>query len=77
MDLTLRFICRRFFGLEFGFFDDDLQDDEAERNSTKVDMLFVRSSEEQLGSQIFSVYRKQHEGGETDTVKESIGADLG
>ncbi|KAI8526281.1 hypothetical protein RHMOL_Rhmol13G0296400 [Rhododendron molle] len=53
------------------------QDDEAERNSTKVDMLFVRSSEEQLGSQIFSVYRKRHEGGETDTVKESIGADLG
>ncbi|KAI8526284.1 hypothetical protein RHMOL_Rhmol13G0296500 [Rhododendron molle] len=53
------------------------QDDEAERNSTKVDMLFVRSSEERLGSQIFSLYRKQHEGGETDTAKEPIGADLG
>ncbi|KAF7119407.1 hypothetical protein RHSIM_Rhsim13G0225900 [Rhododendron simsii] len=55
----------------------ELRDDEAERNSTKVDILFVRSSEEQLGSQIFSLYRKQHEGGETDMAKESIGADLG
>ncbi|KAI8526283.1 hypothetical protein RHMOL_Rhmol13G0296500 [Rhododendron molle] len=55
----------------------ELRDDEAERNSTKVDMLFVRSSEERLGSQIFSLYRKQHEGGETDTAKEPIGADLG
>ncbi|XP_058200001.1 5'-3' exoribonuclease 3-like isoform X1 [Rhododendron vialii] len=55
----------------------ELRDDEAERNSTKVDILFVRSSEEQLGSQIFTLYRKQHEGGETDTAKESIGADLG
>ncbi|KAI8556842.1 hypothetical protein RHMOL_Rhmol05G0287000 [Rhododendron molle] len=39
----------------------ELQDDEVERNSTKFDVLYV-SSKQELGSQIVSLYEKLHEG---------------
>ncbi|GFZ20244.1 exoribonuclease 4 [Actinidia rufa] len=51
------------------------QDDESIRNETKVDVLFVRSSNK-LGSQIFSLHRKQLAGRQTEMLKESIDTNL-
>ncbi|XP_057482880.1 5'-3' exoribonuclease 4-like isoform X1 [Actinidia eriantha] len=53
----------------------ELSDDESIRNETKVDVLFVRSSNK-LGSQIFSLHRKQLAGRQTEMLKESIDTNL-
>ncbi|XP_057482884.1 5'-3' exoribonuclease 4-like isoform X2 [Actinidia eriantha] len=53
----------------------ELTDDESIRNKTKVDVLFVRSSNK-LGSQIFSLHRKQLVGRQTEMLKESIDTNL-